>query len=59
VIGQGGEGKVWNANVVTEGARAHGRWGTGGVMGSKMLRALWFVAPRARSSPTRSLSSRS
>jgi len=40
VIGPGGENQVWYANVITEGARAHGRYGTGAVMGSKMLKGV-------------------
>jgi aldehyde:ferredoxin oxidoreductase len=40
VIGPGGENMVWYANVITEGARAHGRYGTGAVMGSKMLKGI-------------------
>jgi aldehyde:ferredoxin oxidoreductase len=39
-IGQGGENQVWYANVVTEGARAHGRYGPGAIMGSKNLKAV-------------------
>jgi len=40
MIGQGGENQVWYANVITEGARAHGRYGPGAVMGSKNLKAV-------------------
>jgi aldehyde:ferredoxin oxidoreductase len=40
LIGQGGENQVWYANVMTEGARAHGRYGPGAVMGSKNLKAI-------------------
>ncbi len=40
VIGPGGENMVWYANVMTEGARAHGRHGPGAVMGSKMLKGI-------------------
>ena len=40
VIGPGGENLVWYASVMTEGARAHGRWGGGAVMGSKNLKAV-------------------
>ncbi len=40
LIGKGGESQVWYANVMTEGARAHGRYGTGAVMGSKNLKAI-------------------
>lgn len=40
VIGPGGENMVWYASVMTEGARAHGRWGGGAVMGSKNLKAV-------------------
>jgi aldehyde:ferredoxin oxidoreductase len=39
-IGVAGENMVWYANVVTEGARAHGRYGPGAVMGSKNLKAI-------------------
>ncbi|MDX9850339.1 MAG: aldehyde ferredoxin oxidoreductase C-terminal domain-containing protein [Anaerolineaceae bacterium] len=39
-IGQGGENQVWYSCVVTEGARAAGRWGAGAVMGSKNLKAV-------------------
>ncbi|HSM23343.1 MAG TPA: aldehyde ferredoxin oxidoreductase C-terminal domain-containing protein [Anaerolineaceae bacterium] len=39
-IGPGGENQVWYACVVTEGARAAGRWGAGAVMGSKNLKAV-------------------
>ena len=34
LIGKGGESQVWYANVMSEGARAHGRYGPGAVMGS-------------------------
>ncbi|HID87963.1 MAG TPA: hypothetical protein EYP55_11410 [Anaerolineae bacterium] len=40
VIGPGGENQVWYANVITEGARAHGRYGPGAVMGSKNLKGI-------------------
>ena len=40
IIGQGGEKQVWYASVMTEGARAHGRYGTGAIMGSKNLKAI-------------------
>jgi aldehyde:ferredoxin oxidoreductase len=40
VIGPGGENQVWYANVITEGARAHGRYGPGAIMGSKNLKAV-------------------
>jgi aldehyde:ferredoxin oxidoreductase len=40
LIGQGGENQVWYSNVMTEGARAHGRYGPGAVMGSKNLKAI-------------------
>jgi len=40
VIGVGGENQVWYANVMTEGARAHGRYGPGAIMGSKNLKAI-------------------
>jgi aldehyde:ferredoxin oxidoreductase len=39
-IGPGGENMVWYGNVMTEGARAHGRYGTGAIMGSKNLKAI-------------------
>ena len=40
VIGPGGEQQVWYANVVTEGARAHGRYGSGAVLGSKNVKGI-------------------
>ncbi|MGC8787180.1 MAG: aldehyde ferredoxin oxidoreductase family protein [Anaerolineae bacterium] len=40
VIGPGGENGVWYANVITEGARAHGRYGAGAIMGSKNLKGI-------------------
>jgi len=40
VIGRGGENRVWYANVITEGARAHGRHGTGAVLGSKNVKGI-------------------
>jgi aldehyde:ferredoxin oxidoreductase len=40
VIGPGGENQVWYASVITEGARAHGRWGAGAIAGSKNLKAI-------------------
>ena len=40
VIGQGGENQVWYASVMTEGARAHGRYGPGAIAGSKNLKAI-------------------
>ena len=40
VIGQGGENMVWYASVMTEAGRAHGRYGTGAIMGSKNLKAI-------------------
>ncbi len=40
VIGSAGENQVWFANVVTEGARAHGRYGAGAVAGSKNLKGI-------------------
>ncbi|MHB0988173.1 MAG: aldehyde ferredoxin oxidoreductase family protein [Bellilinea sp.] len=39
-IGLAGENQVWYANVMTEGARAHGRYGPGAIMGSKNLKAV-------------------
>jgi aldehyde:ferredoxin oxidoreductase len=39
-IGPGGENMVWYACVMTEGGRAHGRYGPGAVMGSKNLKAV-------------------
>jgi aldehyde:ferredoxin oxidoreductase len=49
MIGQGGENQVWYANVVTEGARAHGRYGPGAVMGRKPQggRHPWHQRPPA------------
>lgn len=40
VIGPGGESTVWYANVITEGARAHGRYGAGAIAGSKNLKGI-------------------
>ncbi len=40
VIGPAGENKVWFANMVTEGARAHGRYGSGAVAGAKNLKGI-------------------
>ncbi len=40
VIGPGGENMVWYANVITEGARAHGRYGSGAIAGSKNLKGI-------------------
>jgi aldehyde:ferredoxin oxidoreductase len=40
LIGPAGENQVWYANVMTEGARAHGRYGPGAIMGSKNLKAI-------------------
>ena len=40
VIGPGGENMVWYANVITEGARAHGRYGAGAIAGSKNLKGI-------------------
>jgi aldehyde:ferredoxin oxidoreductase len=40
VIGEAGENYVWNAAVMTEGARAHGRAGSGAIMGDKKLKAI-------------------
>jgi len=40
VIGPAGEKMVWFANVITEGARAHGRYGAGAVIGSKNLKGV-------------------
>jgi aldehyde:ferredoxin oxidoreductase len=40
VIGPGGEQQVWYANVITEGARAHGRYGSGAILGSKNVKGI-------------------
>lgn len=40
VIGPGGENQVWYACVMTEGARAHGRYGAGAIAGSKNLKGI-------------------
>ncbi len=40
LIGPGGENMVWYAATMTEGARAHGRWGDGAVAGSKNLKGI-------------------
>jgi aldehyde:ferredoxin oxidoreductase len=40
LIGPGGENQVWYSATMTEGARAHGRWGSGAVAGSKNLKGI-------------------
>ena len=40
VIGEAGENYIWNAAVMLEGARAHGRAGSGAIMGDKKLKAV-------------------
>jgi aldehyde:ferredoxin oxidoreductase len=40
VIGPGGENQVWYACVITEGGRAHGRYGAGAIAGSKNLKGI-------------------
>ncbi|MCJ7703053.1 MAG: hypothetical protein MUO62_15835 [Anaerolineales bacterium] len=40
LIGPGGENQVWYAATMTEGARAHGRHGSGAVAGSKNLKGI-------------------
>lgn len=40
VIGPAGENRVWYANVITEGARAHGRYGAGAILGDKKLKGI-------------------
>ncbi|PTD94852.1 hypothetical protein C9439_00475 [archaeon SCG-AAA382B04] len=40
VIGPGSENKVWYGATMTEGARAHGRHGCGGIAGSKNLKGI-------------------
>jgi len=40
VIGTAGENRVWYACVITEGARAHGRYGAGAIMGDKKLKGI-------------------
>jgi aldehyde:ferredoxin oxidoreductase len=40
LIGPGGENQVWYACVMTEHARAHGRYGAGAIMGSKNLKGV-------------------
>lgn len=40
VIGPAGENRVWYANVITEAARAHGRYGAGAIMGDKKLKGV-------------------
>ncbi len=40
VIGPGGENQVWYACVITEGGRAHGRYGAGAISGSKNLKGI-------------------
>jgi aldehyde:ferredoxin oxidoreductase len=39
-IGPAGEKGVWYANIMTEGSHAHGRYGSGAIMGSKNLKAI-------------------
>ncbi|MFC1787504.1 aldehyde ferredoxin oxidoreductase C-terminal domain-containing protein [Halobacteriota archaeon] len=43
VIGRAGENLMWPAAVMSEGARAHGRAGSGYVMGSKNLKGITFT----------------
>jgi aldehyde:ferredoxin oxidoreductase len=40
VIGTAGENRVWYANVITEGARAHGRYGPGAILGDKKVKGI-------------------
>ncbi|MCJ7825241.1 MAG: hypothetical protein MUP44_10100, partial [Anaerolineales bacterium] len=40
LIGPGGENQVWYGAVMTEGARAAGRWGSGAIAGSKNLKGI-------------------
>jgi aldehyde:ferredoxin oxidoreductase len=40
LIGPGGENQVWYAATMTEGARAHGRHGSGAVAGAKNLKGI-------------------
>ncbi len=40
LIGRGGENRVWYAATVTEGVRAHGRYGDGAIAGSKNLKGI-------------------
>lgn len=40
LIGPGGENQVWYGATMTEGARAHGRHGSGAVAGSKNLKGI-------------------
>jgi len=40
VIGPAGENRVWYANVITEGSRAHGRYGPGAICGDKRLKGI-------------------
>jgi len=40
VIGPGAENRVWYANVITEGARAHGRYGAGAILGDKKVKGI-------------------
>lgn len=39
-IGPAGEKGVWHANIITEGSQAHGRYGSGAILGSKNLKAI-------------------
>jgi aldehyde:ferredoxin oxidoreductase len=40
VIGTAGENRVWYACVMTEAVRAHGRYGSGAIMGDKKLKGI-------------------
>ena len=40
LIGPAGENKVWFAGIMTEGFRAHGRYGSGAIAGSKNLKGI-------------------
>ena len=39
-IGPAGEKQAWHANIMTEGPDAHGRYGSGAILGSKNLKAI-------------------
>ena len=39
-IGPAGEKGAWHGNIITEGSQAHGRYGSGAILGSKNLKAI-------------------
>ncbi|MDD2665908.1 MAG: aldehyde ferredoxin oxidoreductase C-terminal domain-containing protein [Methanocellales archaeon] len=48
-IGTAGENKVWYAATMTEGARAHGRAGSGCIMGDKKLKGIVIAGTKGHS----------